>query len=97
MLWQAAVERPYRGQGVAHALFDDVVRRAVATGVTDMEYTTTSDNLAAIAIIAAIAKRWRTRVDRSPLFDSAHFPDDHQAEEIFHVGPLAPVRASVSS
>jgi diaminobutyrate acetyltransferase len=95
--WQIAVNAAHRGRRIATALLHHLVRRAAGAGVTYLETTITSDNEASIGLFGALAARWGVSVQRSQLFHSAQFPDEHGTEELFRIGPFAPVHASVSA
>jgi L-2,4-diaminobutyric acid acetyltransferase len=88
LIWQISVDEKHRGRGIAAALLDDVVRRAMDAGVKHLETTITPDNTASIRLFTALAERWDTPLARTPLFRTAHFPDDHSAEDLFRVGPF---------
>jgi L-2,4-diaminobutyric acid acetyltransferase len=95
--WQIAVHAAHRGRRIATALLHDVVRRASGAGVIYLETTITSDNEASIGLFGALAARWGASVQRSQLFHSAQFPDEHGTEELFRIGPFAPAHAPVSA
>ncbi len=97
VIWQIAVHAAYRGWGIATALLHDVMRRASGAGVTYLESTITSDNKASLGLFGALAARAGVTLQRSQLFHSAQFPDEHGTEELFRIGPFirarhAPVR-----
>ncbi|MDQ4104332.1 MAG: diaminobutyrate acetyltransferase [Actinomycetota bacterium] len=93
--WQIAVHAVHRGRRIATALLHDVMRRASGAGVTYLETTITSGNEASIGLFGALAARWGAPVQRSPLFHSAQFPDEHDTEELFRIGPFALAHAPV--
>lgn len=89
-IWQIAVDEKFRGRGLAGALLDALVGDLVRTGeVSTLETTVTDDNIASRTLFASFAKRWTsTAVEKSALFGSEHFPDDHDAEPLYRIGPL---------
>ncbi|WP_231635143.1 diaminobutyrate acetyltransferase [Luteipulveratus halotolerans] len=86
MIWQVAVDDAYRGQRIAlrmlQALTDQV------GDVTTMETTITDDNAASIGLFTRFAQERGASISRHDLFESAHFPDDHDAERLYRIGPL---------
>lgn len=94
VVWQIAVDESARGRGVAGALLDRLVDRLAAQGVNRMETTITEDNLASRRLFEALASKLGCDFDRSALFADQHFPDDHEAEDLYRIGPwvITPVR-----
>jgi L-2,4-diaminobutyric acid acetyltransferase len=89
VVWQVAVDASARGGGVAGRLVDDLLLRVVPTGVRFLETTITSDNAASIRLFTALAERWGAELRRSELFRTEMFPDGHEAEDLYRIGPLA--------
>jgi diaminobutyrate acetyltransferase len=94
VVWQIAVDSAARGRGVAGALLDSVVDRLAAQGVNRMETTITEDNLASRRLFEALAGKLGCDFRQSELFADQHFPDDHEAEDLYRIGPwvITPVR-----
>ena len=88
VVWQIAVDSSQRGRGTAGALLDALVERLVTQGVRHMETTITPDNDASNALFASLAKRWDAVMDRAGTFDSGEFPDEHESEIRFRIGPF---------
>ncbi len=99
VVWQIAVDRSQRGRGTAGALLDALVTRLADDGVRYMETTITADNSASNAMFASLAQRWGASMDRAGVFDAAEFPDEHESELRFRIGPFvnAPGIRSVSA
>ena len=99
MVWQIAVDSSQRGRGTAGALLDALVSRLADEGVGYMETTITPDNAASNALFASLAKRWSAAMDRAGTFDAADFPDEHESEVRFRIGPFvkAPDARSMSA
>jgi L-2,4-diaminobutyric acid acetyltransferase len=88
VVWQIAVDASQRGRGTAGALLDALVERMVEQGVRHMETTITPDNDASNALFASLAKRWGATMDEAGTFDSGEFPDEHESEVRFRIGPF---------
>lgn len=85
MVWQVAVDARHRGRGLAGRMLHDLTDRvAPAT----LETTITADNEASIALFSGFARDHGAEVVREPLFDAALFPDGHDGELLFRIGPL---------
>ena len=99
VVWQIAVDSSQRGRGTAGALLDALVSRLADEGVGYMETTITPDNAASNALFASLAKRWSAAMDRAGTFDAADFPDEHESEVRFRIGPFvkAPDARSMSA
>lgn len=96
MVWQVAVDERLRGHGLGAMLIDRLLRRLRPRGVRYLETTVTASNTASNRMFNSLAKRWRTRCRRSELFGSQAFPDDHETEFLYRIGPFEPVRDHVS-
>ncbi|HEX5116486.1 MAG TPA: diaminobutyrate acetyltransferase [Pseudonocardiaceae bacterium] len=88
LVWQVAVDDSHRGHGVAARLLDDLLNRLVPQGIRYMETTVTEDNTASNRLFQSLALRRRAGIDRTELFGSADFPDDHETEFRYRIGPL---------
>lgn len=91
VVWQVAVDRSHRGQGLAGALLDALTARVAArSGITGIETTVTPDNTASDRLFTAYAARHGAALEREVLFDGPLFPDGaHQPEVLYRIGPLA--------
>jgi diaminobutyrate acetyltransferase len=88
VVWQIAVDSDQRGRGLAAELLDELVDRLAERGVRHLETTISPDNAASIALFTAFARRRGADVDRTDLFGSDHFPDAHEAEDLYRIGPV---------
>ncbi|HWM00891.1 MAG TPA: diaminobutyrate acetyltransferase [Actinophytocola sp.] len=88
VVWQIAVDRSQRGRGTAAALLDALVSRLAEVGVRNMETTITPDNAASNGLFASLAKRWGAVMEPAGSFDSGEFPDEHESEVRFRIGPF---------
>jgi L-2,4-diaminobutyric acid acetyltransferase len=91
VVWQIAVDAGQRGRGTAAALLDDLVRR---TGVRHIETTITPDNDASNALFRSLATRWGAEMSVVGEFAAREFPDDHETEVLYRIGPLTQTRAA---
>ncbi|GAB3461178.1 diaminobutyrate acetyltransferase [Actinophytocola sediminis] len=88
VVWQIAVDSSQRGRGTAGALLDALVGRLFEQGVRHLETTITPDNDASNALFASLARRWGATMDRAGTFDAGQFPDEHESEIRFRIGPF---------
>jgi len=84
-VWQVAVGGDHRRGGIAGLMLDDVVARPA---VAYIEATVAPSNDASAALFRSLATRHGTEVDESPLFGEELFPEQHEAEVRFRIGPL---------
>lgn len=91
VVWQVAVDAGQRGRGTAGALLDSLVQR---TGTRRVETTITPDNDASIALFRSLAGRWGAEMSVAGEFDAQEFPDDHETEVLYRIGPFRGARAA---
>lgn len=91
VVWQIAVDAGQRGKGTAAALLDALVRR---TGVRQVETTITPDNNASNALFRSLADRWGAQMRVAGEFAAGEFPDDHETEVLYRIGPIASAKAA---
>ncbi|WBB60104.1 diaminobutyrate acetyltransferase [Streptomyces sp. WMMC500] len=90
VVWQIAVDAAFRGRGLAGALLDGLTERALQDrGIRGLETTITPDNSASDQLFRSYARRHGADVDRDVLFRGEHFPDGHEPELLYRIGPLA--------
>ncbi|WP_051399583.1 diaminobutyrate acetyltransferase [Haloechinothrix halophila] len=88
VVWQVAVDASQRGKGLAGRMLDAMYASLLNEGVRYLETTITPDNEASIALFSSFATRWDAELDRSELFAVSDFPDEHEREDLFRIGPL---------
>jgi L-2,4-diaminobutyric acid acetyltransferase len=88
MVWQVAVAASHRGRGLAAAMLDGLVDRLRPDGVRYLETTVTADNTASNRLFRSFAERRSAGIDRAELFVPADFPDSHDAEFRYRIGPF---------
>ncbi len=89
VVWQIAVDSSQRGGGVAGKLLGHLLDRVIARGVRYLETTITPDNAASIKLFSALARDRAAELVRSELFTPDLFPDAHEGEDLYRIGPFA--------
>lgn len=87
LVWQVAVDTEYRGRRLAASMLDALANRV--EGAKWLETTITEDNEASMRLFQSFAERRDATLERDPLFEGEHFPDDHDTEFLFRIGPLS--------
>jgi diaminobutyrate acetyltransferase len=87
MVWQVAVDAAHRGRGLARRMLDALVDRLAEQSVRTLETTITPDNEASIRLFSSFAEGRGARLVREPVFPAELFPDGHDAEVLFRIGP----------
>jgi L-2,4-diaminobutyric acid acetyltransferase len=88
VVWQVAVDSSQRGRGLAGKMLDELFSRLTAGDTRYLETTVTPDNTASIALFSSFAKRWSAEMTESRLFAASDFPDEHEPEQLYRIGPL---------
>jgi diaminobutyrate acetyltransferase len=90
VVWQIAIDEAHRGRGLASALLHQLLDRVTSRGVRFLETTITSDNEASIRLFSSLATARGSQLSNEGLFSSQLFPDGHEAEHRYRIGPLTP-------
>lgn len=85
MIWQVAVRDEFRGRGVARALLNAVIDRG---GFTWLKCTVGRSNDASAALFTGLADERHAILSRTTKFATSDFPDAHEPEDLFVIGPL---------
>ena len=89
-VWQVAVSKKARGQGLASRLLQAQLDSEACQGVRFIETTITKDNDASRALFRAFAKKNGGVVEEFPHFDKLqHFQGKHDSEFLIRIGPFA--------
>jgi len=88
-VWQVAVARAARGEGLAQRMIHALLDRPSARGTTHLITTVTDDNAPSWALFNGLARGWGTVLTKSAMFESeAHFAGAHATEWLARIGPL---------
>jgi L-2,4-diaminobutyric acid acetyltransferase len=89
-VWQVAVSKSARGQGLASRLLQAQLDTEACQGVRFIETTITKDNDASRALFRAFADKNGGTVEESAFFDrTTHFNDQHDSEYLIRIGPFS--------
>lgn len=88
-VWQVAVHRVARGNGLGKRMIVQLLQRTPTMQVRFLETTVGPDNAASRSMFAAVAKEMHAQVSESALFEPHMFgPDGHDDERLIRIGPL---------
>ena len=88
-VWQVAVHPDWRGRGLAKSMLEELLVRPHCRDVRWLETTIGPSNRASESLFRGLARRCRTKIATTALFDRAHFRDDvHEDEVLYRVGPI---------
>ena len=86
-VWQVAIDKRARGEGLARTLLTNLLASEACAGVSHLETTITADNAASWALFESLARRQGTDSGvRHQLFDQQrHFNGDSPSEILFRI------------
>lgn len=84
-VWQVGVTASARGEGVGGQMLDELISRTRARW---LEATVTPSNDASAALFRSVATRHDTQVEEVLVYPEEMFPDGHEPEVRFRIGPL---------
>ena len=90
-VWQVTVDESARGRRLASSMLDDLLHDLGRTEVpvSYVEATITADNVASQQLFRSLARRWGgAEVQTTDLFAAEHFPEDHDGEALWRIGPI---------
>ncbi|MCE5291024.1 MAG: diaminobutyrate acetyltransferase [Nocardiaceae bacterium] len=87
MIWQIAVDEQFRGRGIGLALLDSVLKRN-RHRTQWLKATVGRSNTASAALFTAFADQHLAILSRTLIFSTADFPDSHEPEELYVIGPF---------
>lgn len=86
VIWQIAVDERYRGQRMAMRLLDEV---AASARICYLEATIAPSNLSSLRLFEKWAAEKNASVVVSEGFGLDCFPNNHEREDNYRIGPLA--------
>ena len=88
-VWQVAVDKTVRKQGIGGRMLKHLVKRPSLSFVSYLETTVNPSNQSSRSLFESVAKRLRAPCTTSTLFSEDLFEDtDHEAEILFRIGPF---------
>ena len=90
VIWQIAVDDHRRGRGLAGAMLDHLAARLRSRQIIQrLETTISAENEASRRLFLSFAERHGAALERELLFPARLFPDAHESEHLYRIGPLA--------
>jgi len=87
-VWQVAVSSAARGRGLGRRLLQELATSTATDGVSYLEASVTSDNEASRALFRSVSRELGAECRVEPFMDRGLFPEAHEAEELFRIGPF---------
>lgn len=89
-VWQIAVDKKYRGNGLATILIEHLIERVKKEeNIRYLEATVTPSNIPSSNLFKGMARKYRTNCSIYTCFSKDQFPDANTEEELtYRIGPL---------
>ena len=88
-VWQVAVQKEYRGKGIAGSMLFELLNRSYSRPLRYLETTVGPSNHSSKALFSSLAETLRTPLVQSVLFSADHFGQQvHEEEVLFRIGPF---------
>lgn len=87
-VWQIGVLDTFQKRGLARAMLEDLARR-MRPRCSYLEATVTPDNVGSRRLFEGLARRLGARFAEEELFGAELFPEPHDPERLFRIGPIA--------
>lgn len=87
-VWQIGVDRTVRGRGVGLHLLRHLLALDGCRNVHYLEASVTPSNKPSQNLFRAFARKWGVSCRKLPFFPSEFFPEPHEPEFLYRIGPL---------
>jgi len=87
-VWQVAVDAALRGQGVAKAMVQNLMRRPALRHIRYVEGTVNPSNDASRSLFHWLAREMEAEVHETLLFPTEMLGENHEQENLIRVGPF---------
>ncbi|MDQ0337488.1 L-2,4-diaminobutyric acid acetyltransferase [Caldalkalibacillus uzonensis] len=87
-VWQVGVSESQRGQGLATKMLQALLQRQSCLNIRYLETTISPSNKASQALFRKLARDFDAYCAVSMCFQTDQFPDDHESELLFKIGPF---------
>lgn len=91
VVWQVAVDGERRGKGLGLGMLHHLADRLQPAGTRFLEATITPDNVPSTRLFSAFAEDRQAEIAQSVLFPGELFPENHEEEILFRIGPFTGV------
>lgn len=88
-VWQIATHPSQQGKGIATSLIQHLLTRPFCQPIVHVEATISPDNKASFRLFEKLAETLHTSIHHEPLFGKELFPDSHEDEDLYRVGPIS--------
>lgn len=87
-IWQIAVDSQLRGSGVGGKLLSELLSREENQDIRYVEATISPNNTASRQLFVRLAEKLGTDCAISEHYSANMFPENHDAELLFRIGPI---------
>lgn len=91
-IWQIAVHKDARGQGLSNTLIEHILKRSECSGIRYIETSITESNAPSWGVFEKLAQKLEASITHQPLFErNHHFNGKHASETLVRIGPFSRV------
>jgi L-2,4-diaminobutyric acid acetyltransferase len=88
-VWQVAVSKNYRGQGIASDMLASILRRTYPAPLRYLETTVNPSNISSNTLFSRLANSIQAPLVKSLLFSESDFgSSEHEEEIMYRIGPF---------
>ena len=88
-VWQVAVQKEYRGKGIAGSMLSELLNRSYSRPLRYLETTVGPSNHSSKALFSSLAETLQAPLVQSVLFSADDFGgQSHEEEILFRIGPF---------
>lgn len=87
-VWQIGVHPDMRGRGLAKRMLHQLLTQPANRGVQYITASVATDNEPSRALFRGFARETNVECEESEFFTTEMFPQGHEAEDLFRIGPM---------
>ena len=87
-IWQVAIDKSLKGQGLANKLMFNILERKENIDLTYIHTTVSPSNKASIRVFEKLAEKLDTKIESKDFLKKEDFINQHEEEVLYEIGPF---------
>jgi L-2,4-diaminobutyric acid acetyltransferase len=87
-IWQVAVDKNYRGLGLAQKLILKIIHRKSSKNIEFIHTTVSPSNKSSVRVFEKVAQTLKTKIKKNDFLKKNDFTNSHEDEPLYKIGPF---------